>query len=102
MSEQVHMSNTPRHGVGRAVAGVVFADFIGGLLFWLPSVGWLLGLATMFLGSPEVAWLSLECHPRRRAVALQIGISNAAILIAAGFGLFVLALAALDGLEMGF
>lgn len=101
MSQDVLASKAPGPGVGKAIAGVVFSDFIGVLLFALPAIGWFLGLVTMFAASPLVAWLALEEHPRRRALVWWIGVCNAALLIAAAIAVFVVAIFMLSGVQFG-
>ena len=101
MSEQVVVRKASGPGRGRALAGVVFSDFIGLLLFALPEIGWLLGLAVMFAISPLVAWLALEGHPRRRPLTWRIGIGNAVVLTVAGIALFLLAMYMLSRVQFG-
>ena len=101
MSQQALGSRGSGSGLGRAVAGVVFADFIGVLLFTLPLIGGLLGLATMVAGGAAVAWLALEGHPRRRELTWRIGLGNAVCLVVVAIGLFVLALALLSSVQFG-
>ena len=101
MSVQVPATKTTGHGFGRALAGVVFTDFIGVLLFAVPEIGWFLGLVTMFTVSPLVAWLALEEHPRRRALTWQFGVCNALFLIVAVTALFLLAMYMLSQVQFG-
>ncbi len=101
MSEQVVVQRASGPRLGRALAGVVFSDFVGLLLFAVPVIGWLLGLAVMFTISQLVAWLALEEHPRRRALTWRIGIGNALALIVAAIALSLLALYLLSGIQLG-
>ncbi len=101
MSEQVAVRKASGPGLGRAFAGVVFSDFIGVLLFAVPAIGWLLGLAVMFAISPLVAWLALEEHPRRRALTWRIGIGNGIALAVVAIALFLLAIYMLSTVQFG-
>lgn len=100
MSDQV-VAKTGRRGMWPAIAGVVFCDFIGLLLFSLGDFGWILGLGTMLLGAPYSAWISLEAHPRRRALTWRIGIGNALFLLVAAAALFAFALYMLSTVQWG-
>jgi hypothetical protein len=77
MSQQAH--SKPRVGV--AILGMIFCDFLGVLVFGLPTIGWVAGLGVMFLGSPYVAWLALENHPRRAALTIRIAIVHTVVLL---------------------
>lgn len=101
MSQQALGRKASAPGLGRALAGVVFADFIGVLLFALPAVGWVLGLVTMVAGSAVVAWLALEAHPRRRRLTLWIAVGNAACVTVAAIALFFLLFAVLSSVQFG-
>ena len=101
MSEQVIVRKDSGRVIGRAIAGVVFSDFIGVLLFALPEIGWLVGLAVMFTISPLVAWVALEDHPRRRALTWRIGIGNAVVLTVVAIALSLLAIFILSGVQFG-
>ena len=101
MSQHALRRESSGSGLGRAVAGVVFADFIGVLLFALPVIGGLLGLVTMVAGSAAIAWLALEDHPRRRELTWRIGVGNAGFLTVAAIGLFVLLFAVLSSVQFG-
>lgn len=100
MSGQV-VAKAGRRGVWPAVAAVVFCDFIGLLLFPVGGFGWIPGLATMLLGAPYSAWISLEAHPRRRALTWRIGIGNALILLVVAIVLFAFALYMLSTVQFG-
>ena len=101
MSEQVVVPKASGPGLRRALAGVAFSDFIGLLLFAIPVIGGLLGLAVMFTISPLVAWLALEGHPRRRTLTWQIGIGNAVAITVLAIGLSLLAIFILSGVQFG-
>lgn len=101
MSGQVLVTKASGSGLGRALAGVGFSDFIGVLLLAVPTVGWLLGLAVMFGGSPLVAWFALEDHPRRRALTWRIAIGNAVCVIVAAIALFLFAIYLLSTVQFG-
>lgn len=100
MSDQVVVKGG-RHGLWPAVAGVVFCDFIGLLLFTVGDFGWIPGLMTMLLGAPCSAWISLEAHPRRRALTWRIGIGNALSLVVVAILLFAFALYMLSTVRFG-
>jgi hypothetical protein len=95
MSQQVQPGRTAGGtgvALGGAIAGVVFCDFIGVLLFAVPTIGWVLGLACMFAGSPVIASLALEGRPNRGRITAIIGVANALIVIVAAVALIALAL----------
>lgn len=100
MSGQV-VAKGDRRGLWPAVAGVVFCDFIGLLLFSVGGFGWIPGLATMLLGAPYSAWISLEAHPKRRALTWRIGVANALFLLVVTIVLFAFALYMLSTVQWG-
>jgi hypothetical protein len=101
MSEQIIARKASGPGLGKAIAGAVFADFIGVLLFAVPVVGWELGLITMVAGSPAIAWVALEGHPRRQSLTWRVGIANAVLLTVAAVGLVVAFIAMLSSVQFG-
>ena len=101
MSEQILTRKASGPGLGKAIAGVVFSDFIGVLLFAVPTIGVVLGLITMLAVSPAVAWVALEDHPRRKTVTVQVGVFNAAALAVIGVGLIALFFAVMSSVQFG-
>lgn len=100
MSDQVFTKVRGR-GFWVALGGVVFCDFIGVMLLSLGGPGWVLGLATMFLGAPYSAWMALEAHPDRRALSCRLGIANAVILVVLATVLFAFVLYMLSTVQWG-
>lgn len=74
-------ARTSKIGLGSAILGVIFCDFFGLLLFALPAIGWVIGLAAMVIGSPYLAWLVLEDHPNRRSLTKRIAVANATVIV---------------------
>ncbi|HJR46075.1 MAG TPA: hypothetical protein VJ927_10770 [Actinomycetota bacterium] len=92
---------TPGRGVGVALAGVVFCDFVGLMLLSLGPFGWILGFAAMFAGSTYSAWMALDGHPKRRSLTVRIGIANAVVLVVIAASLFGLLVYAMSTAQWG-
>jgi hypothetical protein len=93
MSQQVRPDMFATRGVGAALAGVVFCDFIGLLLFAVPVIGGPLACISMFGASTYVAWMTLEGRSNRGLLTTIIGVGNALFLVVGAITLLFIALA---------
>ena len=91
MSQQAH-TKFPGRDLRDALAGVIFCDFIGVLLFAVPGIGRVLGLGCMLAGTPFIAWMALEAHPKRGPLTAIIGVVNAVLVVVGAIALIAIAL----------